>query len=94
MGFCGETNDPGCQGCAYTTGSCIDAFKACEGSPNMACFALNQCLIDCAETDGSCQNACGEKFPEGVGPLSRLADCIFCDECAVSCATDLSTCTP
>jgi hypothetical protein len=94
MGFCGEVNDPGCQGCAYTIGSCVDAFNRCEGAPGMQCFALNQCLIDCAEVDVACQNSCADQFPSGVDPLTRLSRCIFCDECPVSCATDPAMCTP
>ena len=92
MGFCGEANDPGCQGCALTEGSCADELQRCQDAPSMACVELNHCYLECPEDDLFCHKGCEDQFPAGVAPLSELAACVYCDECRISCNVQPDSC--
>ncbi|MFO0551294.1 MAG: hypothetical protein U0271_23090 [Polyangiaceae bacterium] len=66
----GQPTDP-CSECLYTT--CDDELNACVAEPD--CLNLWTCLGDCAPGGLSCQAACYDAYPSGVGLLETLFNC-------------------
>jgi hypothetical protein len=67
--------------------------------PGTSCLQVLQCIVNCADTDTACPDACNDKgTPEAKGNVEALAKCIDTEKCQdgdctkAKCATEIDAC--
>lgn len=69
-----------CQQCAMS-GACSGAIDACFA--DQSCNALLGCMSDCV--DEICAQTCADENPSGMALYTAAGECVFCEECPLSC---------
>jgi hypothetical protein len=77
---CGVDGTSACITCMRA--SCCQLTETCVS--DVSCASLLKCLSTCAAGDTTCENACGNQYPNGVTPFLAWGKCIE-GSCATAC---------
>lgn len=78
------------NGCNTSTGKCISGSGSGDngGSLNLSCTSIYNCMLDCADNDGACQQNCYDNgSADGKSKFDSMYNC-WDSKCSDATATD------